>query len=315
MAGQRCTSYYPKYELHTNEIANDWTDLEELIDKVNNSGTYFYDSLETILNTNTFIEHWAAMNLFANLDSYIGSGHNYFVYHDTLSDKFEWISWDVNESFGNFNMGMTTTQIKNLSMFYVSSPSSSRPLVQKMLTNATYKNLLINTFCQWLQYDFSNAALDGKVDSLANAIRADVYADTKKFFTNTQFEDNLNMDINVPGTPGGSDIIGIKSFFTERRAALITELFNNGCYVGLEENVAADNLLIAYPNPATNQVTIEFTSGKKENSISIYNASGRTVINKLSDEPFEYIDISELPNGLYLIRVNESTSIKVQKIK
>src|SRR3989344_1860609 len=67
------SSYYTKYELHTNETANDWSDLVNLIDNINNSGTNFYDSLEVALNTSTFIRQWAAMNLFVNLDSYIGS--------------------------------------------------------------------------------------------------------------------------------------------------------------------------------------------------------------------------------------------------
>lgn len=221
--GSTPSLYYSKYELKTNETVNDWSDLVEFIDKINNSGSFTYDSLETILNTTDFIKHWAVSNMFVNLDSYIGSGHNYFIYHDTLSDKFEWLTWDVNEAFGNFQMGMTITQLKNLSMFWVSSPAANRPLIQKMLANSTYKDLLKNTICGWIQYDFSNAKLDAKIDSLANAIRTDVYADTKKFYTNTQFEDNLTMDINVTGSPGLSTIMGLKPFITARRNALATE--------------------------------------------------------------------------------------------
>lgn len=221
--GSTPSLYYSKYELKTNETVNDWSDLVEFIDKINNSGSFTYDSLETILNTTDFIKHWAVSNMFVNLDSYIGSGHNYFIYHDTLSDKFEWLTWDVNEAFGNFQMGMTITQLKNLSMFWVSSPAANRPLIQKMLANSTYKDLLKNTICDWIQYDFSNAKLDAKIDSLANAIRTDVYADTKKFYTNTQFEDNLTMDINVTGSPGLSTIMGLKPFITARRNALATE--------------------------------------------------------------------------------------------
>ncbi|MDQ3048985.1 MAG: CotH kinase family protein, partial [Bacteroidota bacterium] len=171
--GSSASSYFGKYELKTNETANDWSDLVNLLDNINNSGTAFYDSLEASFNTTTFIKNWAVDNLFVNLDSYIGSGHNFFIYHDTLSNKFEWVTWDVNEAFGNFKMGLTTTQVQNLSLFHVSTPSANRPLVQKMLLNSTYKNALANTVCEWLQYDFSNTNLDAKIDSLANAIRVD----------------------------------------------------------------------------------------------------------------------------------------------
>ena len=305
--GSTPSSYYSKYELHTNETANDWTDLVNLIDNINNSGANFYDSLETVLNTNTFIRHWAAMNMFVNLDAYIGSGHNYFIYHDTLSNKFEWVTWDVNESFGNFNMGMTTTQLKNLSMFYVSTPSSSRPLVQNMLTIPAYKSTLVDVICQWVQYDFSNAALDSKIDSLANAIRTDVYADAIKFYSNADFETNLTTDIGAT--------MGIKSFITARRNALITELFSNGCYTGVTDATAKEEHFLVYPNPATNFITIDLKSNKKENTIHIYNSLGQEISSIISENVSEKVDISKFSEGIYFIKVNETAYSKFQKIK
>lgn len=300
------SSYYTKYELHTNETANDWSDLVNLIDNINNSGTNFYDSLEVALNTGTFIRHWAAMNLFVNLDSYIGSGHNYFIYHDTLSDKFEWVSWDANESFGNFNMGLTNTQLKNLTMYHVSSPSSSRPLVQKMLTVPSYKSTLTDVFCQWLQYDFSNAALDSKIDSLANAIRTDVYADGIKFFSNADFETNLTSDVGM--------IMGIKTFITDRRNFLISELFANGCYVGVNEKYSENNQILVYPNPANDFVTIDFNSNTNDNLICIYNSLGQEISRLNSSNTTEKVDISGFPAGMYLIKVNDNSYFKLQKI-
>jgi spore coat protein CotH len=251
--GSSPSFYYPKYELKTNETTNDWTDLVLFINKINNSGNYFYDSLETILNTSDFIKHWAVLNLFVNLDSYIGSGHNYFIYHDTLSKRFEWLTWDVNEAFGNFQMGLTITQLKNLSMYWVSNPSSNRPLVQKMLANTTYKDELTATFCNWIEYDFSNMALDAKIDSLANAIRTAVYDDTKKFYSNAQFESNLTSDISVTGSPGLNTIMGLKNFISSRRNAIVAELATQGCVIGINEN-KKENDFNFYPNPASNYV-------------------------------------------------------------
>lgn len=300
------SSYYNKYELHTNETANDWSDLVKVIDKINNSGGYFHDSLETVFNSHSFIKHWAGMNVFANLDSYIGSGHNYFIYHDTLSDKFEWISWDVNESFGNFNMGLTTTQIKNLSMFYVSSPASSRPLVQKMISDPSYKTELVNTICQWLASDFTNETLDLKIDSLADAIRDDVYADTKKFYSNSAFETNLTSDIGPT--------MGIKSFITERRNALIAELANNSCNVGIAESTVEKNLFLIYPNPATNFITIELNDKPDENLIRIINIAGQEVIRKNITGLNAKIDISEFPAGMYYLSIDNRYE-KFQKMK
>jgi spore coat protein CotH len=295
------SSYYTKYELHTNETANDWSDLVNLIDNINNSGSFFHDSLEAAFNTSSFIRHWAAMNVFVNLDSYIGSGHNYFIYDDTLSRKFEWISWDVNESFGNFNMGLSTTQLKNLSMFYVSPPSSSRPLVQKMLLDPDYKNLLVNTICQWMEHDFTNEMLDPKIDSLANAIRNDVYSDTKKFYTNAEFDNNLSADVGMT--------MGIKSFITERRNWLLSELAASGCNVGINESASARGLLI-YPNPAATSITLNFPGGNDSNSILIFNSLGQKVYSGEGRGNSLEINISGFASGLYVVSINNTSFAK-----
>lgn len=307
------SSYYTKYELHTNETVNDWTDLVELINKINNSGTYFHDSLETILNTESFIKQWAAVNLFVNLDSYIGSGHNYFMYHDTLSGKFEWIAWDVNESFGNFNMGMTPTQLQQLSLFYSSLPTSSRPLVEKMLLDNTYKNTLITTVCQWLAYDFSNDALDNKIDSLANAIRPAVYADTKKFYSSADFETNLTSDITYTGGPGSGTIMGIKSFITARRNALTTELAANGCNVGIAEQSKTNENAFIYPNPANDLLQINFyTPGKHR--IELFYITGQLVQQTETNDSKSALPVDGLAAGSYFLVIDKNEYHKLEVV-
>jgi spore coat protein CotH len=128
------SSYYNKYELKTNDSINDWSDIVHFIDKLNNtSPVYFYDSLESVVSSISFIRYWAMNILFANLDSYNGSGHNYYIYHHLNLDKFIFIAWDVNEAFGCFNMGMSVSQLENLSISYL---PTNRPMSQKMMAEA-----------------------------------------------------------------------------------------------------------------------------------------------------------------------------------
>ena len=180
--GYNPASYYSQYELKTNETANDWTDLIHLIDKINNiPSVNFYDSLENVLSTTSWIEAWVANNIFVNLDSYMGSGHNHYLYHNTATSKFNPIIWDVNGTFGaNKHMGMNISQIKNLSIFFIPSPSSSRPLNNKMLQDTVYQNLYVNTICNYVNNYFKHPYLDPLIDSLANLIRPYIYADTNK---------------------------------------------------------------------------------------------------------------------------------------
>jgi hypothetical protein len=183
-----------------------------------------------------------------------------------------------------------------------------------MLTIPAYKSTLTDVFCQWLQYDFSNAALDPKIDSLSNAIRADVYADTKKFYTNADFDANLTSDVTVGGGPGGGTIIGIKSFITNRRNALIAELFNNNCYVGIAETTAPHSLNI-FPNPAAARITVNFDNISGHNTVSVTNALGQLTLRKENVTNGAVIDISFLAPGVYTVTLNESDHVKLLKTR
>lgn len=58
-------AYYDDYELKTNENANDWSDLVNQIDVINNTpDNELHTELETVLNTETFIKCWANYVMF-----------------------------------------------------------------------------------------------------------------------------------------------------------------------------------------------------------------------------------------------------------
>ncbi|GIV27412.1 MAG: hypothetical protein KatS3mg027_1226 [Bacteroidia bacterium] len=303
--GSSPSSYYPKYELKTNETANDWTDLVHLIDVINNKpSAQFYDSLESVLNTSNAIKAWAFDNLFANLDSYRGSGHNYYIYHNLQTNKFEWIEWDVNEAFGNFNMGMSVSQLENLSIFYIPSPPSSRPLTNKMLQNTIYKTDYINTLCQFVSTNFDTTYLYRKIDSLANVIRPYVYADPQKFYTNSQFETNIHSNITV----GSFNIPGLKSFILNRRNSVVSQLAMNGCIMGISELSNTYDFQI-YPNPCQSEfyISIPDDFNYSEFQFTVNDLMGKEVkstLIKISDEKRVMVNLGELSSGVYFYSIS-----------
>jgi spore coat protein CotH len=305
------TSYYNKYELKTNTTANDWSDLVHLIDEINNTASAnFYDSVQAVLNTDSWIRGWAACNLFVNLDSYMGSGHNYYIYHNTASNLFDYIIWDCNETFGKFSMGMSVSQLEMLSMFFIPSPAASRPLHDKMLQNTTYRSEYVNTICQYVSSFFTHSYFDPKIDSIANAIRPSVYADTHKSFTNQNFEDNINQTVmgNIPG---------LKSFITNRRNSLLAQLAANGCFVNVDEAPGLVQSVSVYPNPTTSSITLESGNGNPIQSVTVYNYDGREVksINNLHSSICN-IDLQSLSVGIYFLDCytqNGSEKLKVVK--
>src|ERR1041385_5968119 len=92
--GSSASSYYSHYELNSSSTVIDWSDLVHIIDIANNtSAAVYYDSLETVLDSWSFLNYLAAQNIFSNLDSYAGSGHNYYMYDDSNYFHFRWIAW------------------------------------------------------------------------------------------------------------------------------------------------------------------------------------------------------------------------------
>ncbi|OFX38127.1 MAG: hypothetical protein A2X08_08950 [Bacteroidetes bacterium GWA2_32_17] len=311
--GSNPANYYHSYELKTNETENDWTDLVHLTDEINNtSSVNLYDSLENVLNTISWIEAWAANNIFVNLDSYMGSGHNYYVYHNTATNKFDFIIWDVNGTFGaNKHFGMNISQLENLSILFIPPSPSIRPLNKRMLQDTTYLNSYINTVCNYVSNYYSNAYLDPIIDSLANLIRPYVYADTNKFYTNQQFEDNININV----TTGTNVIPGLKSLITNRRISLASQLATYGCLLGVND-ISEESILEIYPNPFSETTTLEITNWQNQNyDLKIYDVFGKCVYqSKILNQKSLILNLN-LPNGIYFLQVKGNNFIQTKKME
>ena len=303
------SSYYPKYELKTNETANDWSDLVGFIDKINNTPiSGLRDTLDNNLDVTGFLKSWAICNIFVSLDSYIGSKHNYYIYHDSTDNRFKWIMWDLNSWFGVFNQNMTVAQMENLSLNYLSAPASSHPLCFRILEDVATKNELYSWFCTFLENDqFSNEHLDPIIDSLTNRIRADIFADPNFTYSDQQFEDNRTLTVLADN----KSYPGLKTFISNRRTALFNALSSFGCSAGL--NQEEKETFLVYPNPSCKEITIQIENPFEKTTISLSDLSGRVVLTKTSENANSVIlDVSTLNSGTYILTLNKNNFVKLQ---
>ncbi|NQU66938.1 MAG: CotH kinase family protein [Candidatus Marinimicrobia bacterium] len=131
---------YRPYELTTNEDTNDFTQLARLISVINNtSDELFADSLDNILYVNEILKYLAMDVLTGNWDDYWFLMNNYYLYHEPDADKFHWIPFDNDNSFGIdwFNIEWSES---NPYAFAVMN-DGDRPLVERILANDRYRNL------------------------------------------------------------------------------------------------------------------------------------------------------------------------------
>lgn len=207
--------YWGDYELKTNEEANDWSDLIHFIDVLNNTAD---GDLSTELPPVFMDSNWRlflAMNtLFVNLDSYQGSGHNYYLYHREDNDRFIHIPWDLNESFGNFNMGMGMYQLLHMPIDYAGSPQ--RPLCIRTFDLPEFRNWYEGHLADLAENYFTEVDLFPQIDALADLIRVDVLADPRKQFSDADFD--FNIDNHLGPHPG------LKPFIVQRRQSVIEQV-------------------------------------------------------------------------------------------
>lgn len=89
------------------------------------------------------------------------------------------------------------------------------------------------------------------------------------------------------------------------------------CVNGIEDPEAYIESFLVYPNPATNELTIEFNAGinlKEEVHLTIFDLAGKQLISQAISEYLTSIDIDRLPEGIYFIRVNYGKVSKTIKL-
>jgi hypothetical protein len=215
------SSYYPFYSLESDA---GWGDLHQLINTLNNN----ISSIETILDVDRAIWMIAFDYSIINLDSYIGYSQNYYLYQDN-NQRFNTVLWDMNMSFGSFRLsdgsygalsgGISITQAKNLNPLGLLTFSvSPRPLVKNLLQDETRKRMYLAHIRTIINENFASGDYMTRGAELQALIDTCVQNDTNKFYSYTDFTDNLYQ--TVGGSGGMIEYPGLYDFMEARTTYL-----------------------------------------------------------------------------------------------
>ena len=238
--GSESTDYEDELELKTNESSNDWSDIISLLDDLNNSSD---EDFETIMSSQLDLESCASMLAFnmvlSNFDSYTGSGRNFYLYHDTISDQFKFIPWDLNEAFGcyNNNWDVITQDIQDISNL------GDRPLSRRILENSSLRDVYLEKVIHIMENNATYDYLDIRISQLHDFIAPYVQVDVNKLYSYDDYITNMEDDVFV-GL--GQVVPGLKSFIQERFEAINLQLEELYVYPGDCDNngvVEAEDIL------------------------------------------------------------------------
>ncbi len=206
--------YYTSYQMDSD---TGWADLVELIDVLNNDPA----NIEDILDMDKAIWMLAFNNVLANMDSYTARRQNYYLILDN-NRIFNSVPWDMNESFGAFEYdGLSNNPLDEVYdiPLLLHQNNNNYPLLRLILQDDRYRRMYVAHCKTILEENFVNDAYITRANQLQSLIYNDLDLDPNKFYSISDFTNNINQTVNAVGN--SQKAIGLKELMDDRTPYLM----------------------------------------------------------------------------------------------
>lgn len=128
----------------------------------------FAEKIQDYVDLECLAGYLAATSLLANIDSYIGMPHNYYLLLNDPKDKLKLLPWDVNEAFGTFTLFGQAEQLAN---WEINRPwIARRKLLERLFETEKFPNLYRKALTRLMQEAFTEKRIFGQIDEFKNAL-------------------------------------------------------------------------------------------------------------------------------------------------
>ncbi len=294
--GGQVSDYYPYYDLKSD---NGWEALYHLIDTLNNHS----QAIESVLNVDRTLWMHAFNYCLINFDSYVGYAQNYYLYQDHHG-RFNPILWDLNMSFASYRLadasihfsGFSIQQAKEMDplLHYNSVSVYPRPLLRKLFEDTRYRKMYIAHMRSIMKEHFNNQDYASRLSYWHNLIDVAVQTDTNKFYTYTDFQDNIDWTVSsLIDYPGITDLMNSRAVYlntypgfqgapTIDTSFVLNSSFQNGDTLTIRATVLdADTVFLAY-RMAENELFVKvkmMDDGAHSDSLASDNIYGYQISN------------------------------------
>jgi spore coat protein CotH len=252
MAGNRRV-----YQLKTNKTEDDYSDLAKFIDVLNNTpNDDLVCKLDEVFNVYDYLKVVAVDILIGNWDGPIFNKNNFYLYHNISTGKFEYIPYDLDNTFGIdwFGIDWATRDIYN----WDQGGSEKRPIYTKIMDNEKLRN-------QYSNY-VRNLVNTLNLDSLNNALTATLnknlpYIENDTYYT-LDYGFNTNDFLNSVSTAFGQHVkAGILPYVQNRITSMNSQVENESSnpiikYINHRKKSPEIAQITAYVEAQNNPVTV-----------------------------------------------------------
>lgn len=208
------------YDLKTNTELDDYSDLASLISFLEFSDEIEFENLiEDYINVDGVIRWMAIDILTGNWDNYWFNQNNYYLYFNKNDQRFEFIPYDYDNTFGIDWIGPDwgTRDINNWG-----PDGGSRPLTNRILEVEEYKNRLHFYLNKMIEEYFNEVVLFSEIDRLKALTEAAAEADT--FRTKDYGYGIGEYHASFTAALGGHVDYGLKPYITTRISSTLEQL-------------------------------------------------------------------------------------------
>jgi len=128
----------------------------------------FERGLEERVDVRELLRFVALNGMLANLDSFLSSGHNFYIAVSPSTGKVMWLPWDLNEAFGRFRMGASVSDMIDLSVAHPYAGNDA--LLDRVLAVPRFRSMYEQECGELQQGAFEERSVIGFLESAAQVV-------------------------------------------------------------------------------------------------------------------------------------------------
>jgi len=283
--------YWDGFEYKYPEEVTDWINLYGFVDFVVNEKNYYFFSVHpSIFETDNAVDYFIFLNLLRAPDN---TGKNIFIARYDQGEPYFYVPWDLDGVFGTMWRGEKENRTNDI------------------LSNGLYDRLI---------HDCSENGFYGRLTTRWNNLRKNEI--THQNIMNL-FRENFNY-LSENGvyerentawgeyTMDETDLEYISEWLTARLSFLDGE-FNKPC-VPHDNSGDEDEIVVIFPNPATDFLHVEINGGILPFRLKIFNQLGHTIFSEQLRSKSETLQLPNFQPGMYFVIVQNQNFTKTQKL-
>ena len=208
------------YDLKTNELADDYSDLAFFIEQLNYlPADEFACEMERIFNVKDYLRAIALDVFLGNWDGPIYNKNNFYLYHNTKSNRLEYIPYDLDNTLGIDWMGRDWG---TRDIYDWQNHGESRPIYTKMMENPDFREMYSQYMNELLNDTISGSSLENRIlalkEMIAPYVANDPYYPLDYGYTFQDFNDSYTQAL------GDHVDYGLLPYIETRRNSAIQQL-------------------------------------------------------------------------------------------